>query len=117
MSLLAQAMEDCIYIDKTTAPDDYGGIITVWKEGAPFQAAIVYDTSLEARKAEKEGVTNVFTITTPRKINLMYGEIIKRISDGKLFRITSDGTDKKSPLSSTLDMRVVSAEELEQLPS
>ena len=117
MSLLAQAMEECTYIDKTTEPDDYGGVKTVWKEGAPFQAAIVFDTSLEARRAEKEGVKNLYTITTSRKINLMHGEIIKRVSDEKLFRITSDGTDKKSPLSSTLDMRVVSAEELEQLPS
>lgn len=116
MSLLSEAMEDVAYIDKTTALDDYGGIITVWKEGAPFRAAIVFDTSMEARLAEKQGVTNLYTITTPRTITLKYGDIIRRKSDNKLFRITSDGTDKKSPLSSTLDMRVTTAEELERLP-
>ena len=46
----------------------------------------------------------------------MHGDIIKRLSDDKFFWITSDGTDKKTPLSSTLDMRVVTAEEMDSLP-
>lgn len=117
MSLLLDAMEDCVMIDKTTQPDGYGGVKPVWVDGAPFQAATVYDTSIEARRAQKEGVTNLYTVTTPRSVNLMYGDIFRRESDGKIFRITSDGTDKKSPVSSTLDMRVVTAEELEGLPT
>lgn len=117
MSLLADAMEDCTMVDKTTRPDGYGGIKPDWVDGAPFQAAMVFDTSIEARRAEKEGVTNLYTVTTSRTITLMYGDIFRRESDGKLFRVTSDGTDKKSPLSSTLDMRVVTAEELESLPT
>lgn len=62
-----------------------------------------------------EGVKNLYTITTSRDITLIFGDVLRRESDGKLFRITSDGTDKKSPLSATLDMRVVTAEELESL--
>lgn len=116
MSLLSEAMENCVYIDKQTRDDGYGGVITVWTEGASFQAVVVFDTSIEARRAEKEGVKNLYTITTERSITLMYGDIIRRNSDEKLFRITSDGTDKKSPMSSTLNMRVVTAEELEELP-
>jgi hypothetical protein len=34
-----------------------------------------------------------------------------RNSDGKIFRITSDGDDNHTPKSATLDMRQVSAEE------
>lgn len=117
MSLLTEAMEDCRYIDKTTQNDGYGGTIPVWLDGAFFSAAIAFDTSIEARRAEKEGVKNLYTVTTSRTITLMYGDVFKRLSDGKIFRVTSDGTDKKTPLSSTLDMRVVTAEELEQLPS
>lgn len=117
MSLLLDALEECTYIDKTTRPDGHGGVKPAWVDGASFQAATVFDTSIEARRAEKEGVTNLYTITTPRAVTLMYGDIFRRESDGKLFRVTSDGTDKKSPLSSTLDMRVVTAEELESLPT
>lgn len=116
MSLLSDAMETCRFIDKTTQDDGYGGYTTVWREGATFQAALVFDTSLEARRAEKEGVKNLYTITTPRMVTLSHGDVIRRESDGKVFRVTSDGVDKKTPSSTALDMRVVSAEELEGLP-
>lgn len=116
MSLLTNAMERCCYINKSMVDDGYGGVRPEWSEGASFQAAIVFNTSLEARRAEKEGVKNIYTITTPRSITLMFGDIFMRKSDGKLFKVTSDGTDKESPFSATLDMRVVSAEEMESLP-
>ena len=116
MSLLSDAMEQCTYIDRTTAPDGYGGVRTVWREGAPFTAAIVFDTSMQARIAEKEGVRNLYTVTTQRNIVLMYGDIFTRLSDGKIFKVTSDGTDKETPISAALDMRVVTAQELDALP-
>lgn len=116
MSLLSESMENCIYIDKTTVSDGYGGVKPSWKEGAEFKAAIVFDTSMEARRAAKEGVKNLYTIVTSKGVTLMYGEIIRRESDKKIFRITSDGTDKKTPASASLDMRVVTAEGLDALP-
>lgn len=116
MSLLTEYMEDCHYVDKTTAPDGNGGIISAYSEGAPFKAAIVYDTSLEARRAEKEGVRNLYTITTSRSVTLMSGDIFSRDADGMIFKATSDGIDKKTPASAGLDMRVVTAEEIVTLP-
>lgn len=111
MSLLSDAMEDCILLDKTTQPDGYGGFITVYTEGAPFQAAITFDTSIQARRADKEGVTSLYTVTTPRNVALEFYMVFKRQRDGKIFRVTSDGDDKMTPKSTVLDMRQVTAEE------
>ncbi len=111
MSLLSEAMENCIMLDKTTVADGYGGFTTSWVEGAPFKAAIVLDNSMQARIAEQQGVTGLYTITTAKAINLQYHDVFRRISDGKIFRVTSDGDDKKTPESATLNMRQVSAEE------
>lgn len=111
VSLLLEAMEKCTMIDKRTTADGYGGYITSWIEGAEFQAAIVLDTSMQARTAEKQGVTALYTITTSRAINLQYHDVFKRLSDDKIFRITSDGDDNKTPTSAGLNMRQVSAEE------
>ena len=111
MSLLSDAMEKCTMIDKTTVADGYGGYIVSWVEGAEFQAAIVLDSSMEARIAEQQGVTALYTITTKKNINLQYHDVIKRKSDGKIFRITSVGDDKHTPAKAGLDMRQVSAEE------
>lgn len=113
MSLLSEAMTTCIMYDKRTVADGYGGYTIEWVEGARFQAAIVLNNSMEARVAEKQGVTALYTITTSKALNLQYHDVFKRLEDGKIFRVTSDGDDKKTPKSATLDMRQVSAEEWE----
>ncbi len=111
MSLLSEAMEQCVLLDKRTSPDGYGGINTEWTMGAPFEAALVLDTSIQAKIAEKQGVTGLYTVTTSKAIVLQYHDVFVRSRDGKVFRVTSDGDDKHTPLSATLDMRQVSAEE------
>lgn len=109
--LLNESMETCVLLNKTTTADGYGGYETTWADGAEFKAAIVLDTSIEARVAKQQGVTGIYTVTTSRVLNLQYHDVFRRVEDGKIFRVTSDGDDKKTPDSATLDMRQVSAEE------
>lgn len=111
MSLLSDAMTTCVILNKQTKADGYGGYITTWTDGAEFKAAIVLDSSMEARIGEKQGVTALYTVTTSRALNLQYHDVFRRVEDGKIFRVTSDGDDKKTPKSAGLDMRQVSAEE------
>jgi len=111
MSLLSEAYEDVTMIDRVTSPDGEGGYDTIWQDGAAFKAAIVLDSSMQARIAEKDGVTALYTVTTNRSVNLQYHDVFRRESDKKIFRVTSDGDDKRTPASATLDMRQVSAEE------
>lgn len=113
MSLLTEQMETCVMLDKTTAPDGYGGYVPSYADGAPFLAAITFDTSMEARVAEKQGVTSMYTVTTGKEMTLEYHDVFRRISDGKIFRVTSDGDDKHTPASASLNMRQVTAEEWE----
>lgn len=112
MSLLLDAMEDCTIINKIISPDGYGGFIQTYSDGATFKAAIVFDTSIEARRAEKEGVNSLYTVTISRSLMLEYHDIFRRERDGKVFRVTSDGDDKYTPKSTALDMRQVTAEEI-----
>lgn len=111
MSLIDSAMTDVVMLDKKSVSDGVGGIIPGWSEGAAFKAAIVFDTSIEARVGEKQGVTSLYTVTTRKNICLSYHDVFRRLSDGKIFRVTSDGDDKYTPNGATLDMRQVTAEE------
>ena len=111
MSLLDEAMEECVFLNKSKVDDGYGGYRNTWTEGASFKAAIVFDTSIEARVAQVEGVHSLYTVTTSRGLTLEYHEVFKRVKDGKIFRVTSDGDDKYTPKSAGLDMRQVTAEE------
>ena len=111
MSLLDEAFEACIRLNKTTQDDGYGGEITVWTDGAHFDAAIVFDSSTEGKIAQAQGVTSLYTVTTRKDRMLEYHDVFRRLSDGKIFRVTSDGDDKYTPASATLNMRQVTAEE------
>ena len=111
MSLLLEAMEKCTMLIKTIVSDGYGGYATTWSEGVSFDAAIVFDTSIQARQAEAAGVKSLYTVTTKKSLHLEYHDVFRREVDGKIFRVTSDGDDKYTPKSASLDMRQVTAEE------
>ena len=111
MSLLEEAMEKCILMDKSVTKDGYGGYVTVYSDGVDFEAATVLDTSIEARAAEHQGVKNLYTVTTKKVMNLQFHDVFRRVRDNKIFRVTSDGDDKRTPVSATLNMRQVTAEE------
>lgn len=113
MSLLDEQMEKCILIDKRRTPDGYGGSNIEWVDSVGFEAAVVFSTSMEARIGEKQGVTALYTVTTKKVMNLQYHDVFRRVSDGKIFRVTSDGDDKHTPASASLNMRQVTAEEWE----
>ena len=114
MSLLDYYLNTkCTLMEKKRTPDGEGGWATEWAQGAEFDAAIILDTSMQSRIAEKEGVTSVYTITTRRANPLSFHDVFKRLSDGAIFRVTSNGSDKQAPTAGTLDMCQVTAEKWE----
>lgn len=106
-------LEPTTIIDKTYAPDGRGGVIPTYVDGAAIEAAFSFVTSNQLRVAEATTAIPRYTVTTRQNVNLQYHDAIRRESDGKVFRITSDGDDNKSPKVSSLNMRQYEAEEWE----
>ena len=98
-------------LDKRTESDGRGGVITKWVDGAGFEAAIVFLSSVQTKIANAMGDKSAYKITTTKNINLQYHDVFRRERDGKIFRVTSDGDDNKTPESAALNMRQVDAEE------
>lgn len=111
MSLIDSFKTECILLEKSRVPDGEGGWTTTWIDGAKFEAAIVLDSSLEARVAEQEGVTGVYTVTVDPGTPLDFHDVFRRLSDGKIFRVTSDSDDSKTPSVATFQFIQVNAEE------
>lgn len=110
MSLIDCMMESCVFMVQKRTPDGSGGYSTEWAEGESLRATITLDTSTEARIAEAAGTVDMYTVTVSRSVRLKYHDVIKRLSDGKTFRITSDNGDKKTPVCTALDISQSSAE-------
>lgn len=111
MSLIDAFKERCTLMEKTRVPDGEGGWTTVWTPGMEFDAAIVMDTTMQARVAEHEGMTAVYTVTTDRSVPLDFHDVFRRNSDDKTFRVTSDSTDKQTPDVASFQFAQVTAEE------
>lgn len=88
MSLIDAFKESCVLMEKSRVPDGEGGWIPAWSEGPQFEAAIVLDSSMNARIAEAEGVTALYTVTTDRNVEMEFHDAFRRESDGQVFRVT-----------------------------
>ena len=100
----------CTMIDKTTVPDGQGGTQRAWVDGASFDAAIIKDSSMQARIAEKQGVTELYTVTTDINVQLDFHDVFRRESDGAIFRVTSNIDDSKTPKVASFQFGQVTAE-------
>lgn len=113
MRLFETMMEECVMVDKWSVPDGLGGFEYKWVDGAEFKAAIVKDSTMAARVAEKQGVTEVYTITVQRGVKLEFHSVFRRVSDGAIFRVTYNVADSETPDVSTFQIGQVTAERWE----
>lgn len=113
MSLLDDFARDCVLMEKTREQDGAGGYNVTWTEGASFENYQALDTSMEARRAEKEGVTSVYSALVKKSLPIEYNDVFKDTSTGQTYRVTSDPEDKTAPNSSTFDLKYFTAERWE----
>lgn len=109
--LMNDFVEECTLLEKVRIPDGEGGWTTSWTDGLSFSAAITYDTTLQARVAESEGMQSTYTVTTEAGIQLDFHDVFRRNRDGQVFRVTSQGSDKRTPPSASFQVSQVAAEE------
>ena len=110
LNLLTQMMEDCCILNRTRTDDAFGGYIEAWADGATFKAAIAKNMSAEQQIAEKEGITESFTVVVADTFSLDYHDVFKRMSDNAIFRVTSKTADSTAHPSSTVRIAKVTAE-------
>ena len=110
MMLWESQLEKANIVTKTYIDDGRGGSIPSYVDGMEIECVFGWDSSEQARIAEKANAVARYTITTRKNINLEYHDVIKRARDGQIFRITSDGDDNASPDVSSLNMRQYEAE-------
>lgn len=113
MSLLENAYEDFSVINKTVAGDGdgYGGETEVWTAGETIKGVMTFDSSAEMQIAQSMSVRGAYTFTVKKDVELDYHTVVRRESDKKIFRLTSNSDDKKTPESAALNMRQYTAEE------
>lgn len=110
LSLIESMMEDFVFLNKVKVDDPVGGYKDDYQDGVTFKAAVIKNSTTEAQIAEKNGITEIFTIVTDKSMVLEFHDVLRRASDGEIFRVTSRAVDSQAPEASTVPIAKVSAE-------
>lgn len=110
LSLITGMMDECCIMNKIRQDDPYGSETVSWTDGTSFQAAIIKNTTTQAVIAEKQGIKEIFTIVVQKGFSLSFHDVFKRVSDGEIFRVTSNVKDSEAPKASSVKIAKVIAE-------
>ncbi|HBI84800.1 MAG TPA: hypothetical protein DDX71_00715 [Ruminococcus sp.] len=98
--------------------DSQGGRHAAWSVSGTFEGCAVIGQTARAhakdttkQHANMELAEPTYTIFTKRGTLLPFHAVVRRVKDGRVFRITGDGADAMTPKSSRLDLRMHAAEE------
>lgn len=107
---LTDFFEDFLCMDYVSVSDGLGGISYEFREGAPFMAAIRALGSDEVEVAYRNGLKTIYRITTGLNVELEQNDVVKRVKDGRMYRVTSNAIDTTTPDIANVQQRYVSAE-------
>ena len=113
MSLMDEYSVECVLLVKTREDDPLGGYTTKWTDGVSFQAAWEYESAPEITVAQQEGVARTYRIYVHKTLDLDYHEVFRRADNGQIYRVTTPGTDRKTPSFSRLNKRLIEVEKWE----
>lgn len=110
MSLLDDFAHKCVLMEKKRVDSPEGGWTTEWVEGAAFDNYQALDTSMEARRAEKEGVTSLYSALVDKSVPIEYNDYFKDLTTGQTYRVTSNPEEKEAPKSASFSLKYFTAE-------
>lgn len=97
----------------TIENDGEGGRHTTWTDGAQFTCYQAFNSSMEARRAEQQGVTSLFDFLIDKDAELSYDDYFRDDSTGQTYRVTSVPDDKATPPSASFSLKFYTAERKE----
>ena len=110
MNLVDAFKEEFVLMEKSIKPDGEGGYVTTWTPGVKVSIAADLNSTMEAKIAEKDGVTSVYTLTFSKSAPLAFNDYVRREKDQQVFRITSNPEEKKTPDQMAVQFMQASAE-------
>ena len=105
MSLLDQNLTEFELLQYVQSRDGEGGYLRGWTVKQTFMANWYVKSDIQRYVALKAEGMGQYALLTGREITLSFHNVIRRVKDGKIFRITSDSDDRYTPQSATLNLR------------
>ena len=107
---LEDFFEDFIIQSVQYITTGFGTFEPTYTDGAPFRAGISTNSTSEAQIAERSGMRTIYTIVHLPAIALHKDDRVRRVKDGRMYRITSDSADMSTPPGASVQYSQVTAE-------
>lgn len=108
--MMESLSHNCVLLEKRRVQSPEGGWTTTWKDGAAFKTYPALDSSMQARVAEKQGVTSVYNVLVPQELPVEVGDYYRDETLGATFHVTSRPEEKQTPQTSQLNLKGFTAE-------
>lgn len=108
--MMESLAHECTLLVKTPVSDGEGGWTNGWADGPAFKTYPALDSSIQARRAEKEGVSSLYTVLVPQNVPISLGDYYRDDKTGETFHVTSNPEEKETPATSTLGVKSFTAE-------
>ncbi len=105
--MLSDFFTDCTLMARKVTDDGFGSVTETWQDGEDIRAGIIRNSSTEAQLAYRTGARELYAIVTIG-VDLHQHDRVLRVSDGKVFRVTSDS--EPAPRPATIAYRQADAE-------
>lgn len=113
--MLADFNEKFRFVTVNNVQNALGGNVKTYTDGAFFDAAITEaKRTYEADIAMQVGIKTSFHIHHSKEIGFRQNDVVKRVSDGRYYRITSNSSDNTTPKKAFNKFSVVTAEVVEE---
>lgn len=109
---LEDFFEDARFMRYELVPDGLGDTMGEYVEGDLFRAGISMVSSTQAEIAYRNGTKTIYHIVTTKPgMHLKTGDVIRRIRDGRLYKVTTVANE--TPDMADVQHRTVTAEVIE----
>ena len=110
---LGAQMEWCTRLIRTSNPMGLMGSKPTYEPGDRFLAYVRKDSNPETVTAERQAMTEYYTIITHRDVVLNHMDVIRRDRDGSTYRVTGSTRDNRAPDMSSVPISKATAERWE----
>ena len=107
---LEDFFEDLCLQDYESVSDGMGGLTKRYFDKTAFRGGCSAVSTREADVAYSSGTKTVYRLTIPLGVALTQGDVVRRARDGRLYRITSNASDRVTPDKATIQYAYVTAE-------
>ncbi len=114
MSLMAQ-YEDLEVIEITNASDGLGGFTETINVIENIKGVICRSSNKDIRIAEQLNNRSIYVLYTYKGSSVDYKKLVRRVSDNRIFKITSLAGDKKTPSLAGLNIEKFECEIYEKM--